>query len=151
MIQPILLTSDEVRQQAVDAGLPPYAVAVVEGMLPPAGTLHHKFSPRPSKLYNASDADYIINFLRSSRFTQLIPSLLPAGVERGGFEGKGPKAVYWVARKPELFEVMQNLLLQLNQAGVNPHWATLNGTVSVSTEDEELIKFMEALDGYAED
>lgn len=150
MIQPILLTSDEVRQQAVDAGLPPYAVAVVEGMLPPAGTIHHRFSVLPTKLYSATDTDYIINFLRSSRFTQLIPSLLPAGVERGGFEGEGPKAAYWVARRPELFEVMQNLLLQLNKAGVNPHWATLNGTVLVSSEDEELINFMGALDGHLE-
>lgn len=148
MIQPILLTSDEVRQQAVDAGLPPYAVAVVEGMLPPAGTLHHKFSPLPSKLYSASDADYIINFLRSSRFTQMIPSLLPAGVERGGFEGKGPKTVCWVARKPELSEVMQDLMLKLDRAGVNPRWATLSGTITISSEDEELINFMEALDGH---
>lgn len=150
MIQPILLTSDEVRQQAVDAGLPPYAVAVVEGMLTPAGTLHHRFSVLPTKLYSTSDTDYVISYLRSSRFTKLIPAILPAGVERGGFEGKGSKAVYWVARRPELFEVMQNLLLQLNQAGANPHWTTLNGTVSVSTEDDELIKFMEALDGYSD-
>lgn len=150
MSRPLLLTSDEVRQQAVDAGLPPYAVAVVEGMLTPAGTLHHKFSPLPSKLYSASDADYIINFLRSSRFTQLIPSLIPAGVERGGFEGKGPKTVCWVARKPELSEVMQDLMLKLDRAGVNPRWAPLSGTITISSEDEELINFMEALDGYLE-
>ena len=150
MRQPLLLTADEVRQQAVAAGLPPDAVAVVEGMLTPEGTIHHRFSVLPTKVYSAADTDYVINYLLSSRFTQLIPALLPAGVERGGFEGKGPKAAYWVARRPELFEVMQNLLLQLNKAGVNPHWATLNGTVSVSTEDEELIKFMEALDGFGE-
>jgi len=150
MRQPILLTSDEVRQQAVDAGLPPYAVALVEGMLTPAGTIHHRFAVLPTKLYSATDTDYAINRLRSSRFTQLIPSLLPAGVERGGFEGKGPKAVYWVARKPELSEAMQDLMLKLDKAGVNPHWATLNGTITVSSEDEELIKFMEALDGFDE-
>lgn len=148
MRQPVLLTSDEVRQQAVDAGLPPYAVAVVEGMLAPAGTIHHRFAVLPTKLYSAADTDYAINRLRSSRFTQLIPSLLPAGAERGGFEGKGPKAVYWVARKPELSEAMQNLMLKLDKAGVNPRWATLNGTITVSSEDEELIKFMEALDGF---
>lgn len=150
MRSPILLTSDEVRQQAADAGLPSYAVAVVEGMLTPAGTLHHRFSALPTKLYSTSDADYVINFLLSSRFTPLIPALLPAGVERGGFVGKGPRTKCWVARKPELFGVMQNLLLKLNRAGVNPHWSTLNGTVSVSTEDEDLIKFMEALDGFVE-
>lgn len=150
MRQPSLLTSDEVRQQAVDAGLPPYAVAVVEGMLTPAGTLHHRFSVLPTKLYSASDADYVISYLLSSRFTQLIPPLLPAGVERGGFEGKGPKTVCWVARKPELSEVMQDLMLKLDKAGVNPRWATLNDTITVSSEDEELIKFMEALDGYLE-
>lgn len=150
MSHPALLTSDEVRQRAVDAGLPPYAVAVIEGMVTPAGTIHHRFSVLPSKLYSATDADYVINYLRSSRFTQLIPSLLPAGVERGGFEGKGPRAVYWVARKPELSEAMQNLMLKLDKAGVDPHWATLNGTTMVSSEDDELVKFMEALDGYLE-
>lgn len=150
MRQPDLLTSDEVRHQAVDAGLPSYAVAVVESMLPPAGTLHHRFSVLPTKLYSASDADYVISYLLSSRFTELIPSLLPAGVERGGFEGKGPRAVFWVARGPQLSEAMQNLMLQLDKAKVNPHWATLNGTITISSEDEELIKFMEALDGYLE-
>lgn len=148
MRPPLLLTSNEVQQQAVDAGLPSYAVAVVEGMLAPAGTIHHRFAVLPTKLYSATDTDYAINLLRSSRFTQLIPSLLPAGVERGSFEGKGPKAVYWVARKPELSKAMQNLMLKLDKAGVNPRWATLNGTITVSSEDEELIKFTEALDGF---
>ncbi len=150
MRQPLLLTSDEVRQQAVDAGLPPYAVAVVEGMLTPAGTLHHRFSVLPTKVYSASDTDCVINYLRSSRFTELIPAITPAEVERGGFAGKGPKTVCWVARRPELSEAMQNLMLKLDKAGVGPHWATLNGTITVSSEDEELIKFMEALDGYLE-
>ena len=35
MRPPLLLTSNEVQQQAVDAGLPPYAVAVFTGMLQP--------------------------------------------------------------------------------------------------------------------
>lgn len=150
MRQPLLLTSDEVRQQAVDAGLPPYAVAVVEGMLAPAGTIHHRFAVLPTKMYRATDADYVINFLLSSRFTPLIPALLPAGVERGGFEGKGPRTKCWVARKPGLSEVMQDLMLKLDRAGVNPRWATLNNTITVSSEDEELIKFMEAIDGGLE-
>lgn len=51
MRQPILLTSNEVQQQAVDAGLPPYAVAVVSGMLQPAGTLHTR--------YSATDVDHV--------------------------------------------------------------------------------------------
>ena len=151
MRQPLLLTSDEVRQQAVDEGLPPYAVAVIEGMVPTAGTLHSRFSVKAEKLYSASDTDYVINFLRNSRFTKLIPDLLIPGVERGGFTGKGPRSTHWVARKPELFEAMQNLLLKFNQAGVDPRWSTLNGTVSVSSENEELIEFMEALDGVWKD
>lgn len=150
MRQSVLLTSDEVRQQAVDAGLPSYAVAVVEGMLPPAGTLHHRFAVLPTKLYSATDADYVINFLLSSRFTQLIPALLHTGVERGGFEGKGPRTKCWVARKPELSEAMQDLMLKLDRAGVSPRWATLDGTITVSSEDEELVQFMEALDGFDE-
>lgn len=151
MSRPVLLTSDEVRQQAVNAGLQPYAVAVVEGMVPTAGTVHSRFSVKAEKLYSASDTDYVINFLRNSRFTKLIPDLLIPGVERGGFTGKGPRSVHWVARKPELFEAMQNLLLSLNQAGVDPRWSTLGGTVSVSSEKEELIEFMEALSGFWKD
>ena len=151
MSRAILLTSDEVRQLAVEAGLPPYAVAVIEGMVPTAGTLHSRFSVKAEKLYSASDTDYVIDFLRNSRFTKLIPDLLIPEVERGGFTGKGPHSVHWVARKPELFESMQNLLLKLNQAGVDPRWSTLNDTVSVSSENEELIEFMEGLDGFWKD
>lgn len=151
MSRPILLTSDEVRQQAVDAGLPSYAVAVIGGMVPTAGTLHSRFSVKAEKLYSASDTDYVIDFLRNSRFTKLIPDLLIPGVERGGFTGKGPRSVHWVARKPELFGAMQNLLLKLNRAGVDPRWSTLNDTVSVSSENEKFIEFMEALDGFWKD
>ena len=151
MSRPILLTSDEVQQQAIDAGLPPYAVAVIGGMVPTAGTLHSRFSVNAETLYSASDTDYVIDFLRNNRFTKLIPDLIIPGVERGGFTGKGPSSVHWVARKPELFEAMQNLLLKLNQAGVAPRWSTLNDTVSVSSEDVELVEFMEALDGFWKD
>lgn len=143
MRQPSLLTSDEVRQQAVAAGLPPYAVAVVSGMLQPAGTLHTRYSATAETLYNSLEVDGAINTLLASRFTQLIPLLLAPGVQRGHEE---VGSYHWVGRDEEPAERVLELYARLTEWSVNKRWTGV-GVASFTTTDKELIGFMEALDG----
>ena len=146
MRQPLLLTSNEVQQQAVDAGLPPYAVAVVPGMLQPAGTLHTRYSARAETLYNSLEVDGAINTLLASRFTQLIPLLLAPGVQRGH---EGVRSYRWVGRDGEPAEVVRELYARLTEWGVDKRWTGL-GVASFTTTDKELIGFVEALEGHNE-
>lgn len=141
-----MLTSDEVRQQAIDAGLPPYAVAVIPGMLQPAGTLHTRHSAKSTTLYNSLEVDGAINYLLGSRFTQLIPLLTAPEVVRDGSE----KGTYrWVGRELPASESVRQLYSKLNHFGVDTRWTGLVVT-SFTTTDRDLINFMEALDGYPE-
>lgn len=146
MRQPLLLTSVEVQQQAVDAGLPPYAVDVIPGMLQPAGTLHTRHSARAETLYNSLEVDGAINYLLTCRFTQLIPLLIAPGVVRDSSE-KG--AYRWVGRELPASESVRQLYSELNNLGVDTRWTGL-GVASFSTTDQDLINFMEALDGHLE-
>lgn len=146
MRQPLLLTSDEVQQQAIDAGLPSYAVAVIPGMLQPAGTLHTRHSAKSTTLYNSLEVDGAINYLLGSRFTQLTPLLTAPGVVRDGSE----KGTYrWVGRELPASESVRQLYSKLNHFGVDTRWTGLVAA-SFTTSDPDLINFMEALDGNTE-
>lgn len=146
MSQPVLLTSDEVRQQAVDAGLPPYAVAVVPGMLQPAGTLHTRHSARAETLYNSLEVDGAINILLASRFTQLIPLLTAPHVSRNlRYTGK----YRWAGLQAVGYEAVKALYEKLSEWGVETEWTGIT-IPEFETEDRELVGFMEALDGCYE-
>lgn len=143
MRQPLLLTSDEVRQQAVDAGLPPYAIAVVPSMLIPAGTLHNRHSARAETLYNSLEVDGAINMLLASRFTPLIPILTAPKVSRnlrdnGNYRWSGLQALG--------YEVVKALYEKLSEMGVEAKWTGIT-IPEFETTDTDLIGFMEALDG----
>jgi hypothetical protein len=146
MRQPLLLTSDEVRQQAVDAGLPPYAVAVTPAMLQPAGTLHKRHSARAEILYNALEVDGAINTLLASRFTQWIPLLIAQGVVREGSQGSEYR---WISRDTTADALVRELYARLQDLGLDVRW-TGPGVASFTTSDKELIRFMEALDGFGQ-
>lgn len=143
MSQPTLLTSDEVQQQAVDAGLPPYAVATIPGMLQPAGTLHTRHSARAETLYNSLEVDGAINMLLASRFTQLIPMLTAPKVSRnlrdcGKYRWSGLQALG--------YEAVKALYEKLSDLGVETEWTGIT-IPEFETTDKELIGFMEAVDG----
>lgn len=143
MRQPLLLTSNEVRQQAVDAGLPPYAVAVVSGMLQPAGTLHTRHLARAETLYNSLEVDGAINMLLANRFTHLIPILTSPNVSRtlrdnGKYRWSGLQALG--------YEVVKALYEKLSEMGVEAKWTGIT-IPEFETTDTDLIEFMKALDG----
>lgn len=146
MSRPLLLTSDEVQQQAVDAGLPPYAVAAVPRMLQPAGTLHTRHSAKSTTLYDSLEVDGGINYLRASRFTQLIPLLTASRVTRGyRYDGQ----YHWSGLDTRAREVVENLYEKLSEWGVELEWVGVS-SAEFATSDKELTNFMEALDGYTE-
>nr|DAK56203.1 MAG TPA: hypothetical protein [Caudoviricetes sp.] len=147
MRQPLLLASNEVQQQAVDAGLPPYAVAVVTGMLQPAGTLHTRYSARAETLYNSLEVDGAINKLLTSRFTQWIPLLIAPGVVREGGLGDEYR---WISRDTTTDARVRELHARLQDLGLDVRWTGL-GVASFTTTNKELIGFMEALGGFIED
>ena len=147
MRQPLLLTSDEVRQQAVDAGLPPYAVAAVPGMLRPAGTLHTRHSAISTTLYNSLEVDGAINYLLHSRFTQIIPHLTAPHVSRnlrhnGRYRWSGLQALG--------YEAVKAVFDKLSEWGVQTEWTGIT-IPEFETADRELIGFMEALDEFWKD
>lgn len=144
MRQPILLTSDEVRQQAVDAGLPPYAVSVIPGMLQPAGTLHTRHSARAETLYNSLEVDGAINRLLASRFTPLIPLLTSPKVSRN-LRNNGKYR--WSGLQALGYEVVKALYEKLSEMGVEAKWTGIT-IPEFETTDADLIGFMEALDGF---
>ena len=146
MQKPILLTSDEVRQQAIDAELPPYAVAVIPGMLQPAGTLHTRHSAQAATLYNSLEVDEAINYLLASRFTQLIPLMTASKVTRGY---RYDNRYHWSGIDTRAREVVENLYEKLLEWGVELEWVG-GGIPEFSTSDKDLTNFMEALDGYLE-
>ncbi len=146
MSRPILLTSDEVRQQAIDEGLPPYAVAVIPGMLQPAGTLHTRHSAKSTTLYNSIEVDGAINYLLTSRFTQLIPLMTAPKVTRGY---RYDNRYHWSGIDIRAREVVDNLYEKLLELGVELKWEGI-GIAEFSTSDKDLTNYMEALDGYLE-
>lgn len=147
MRQPLLLTSSEVRQQAIDAGLPPYTVAIVPGMLQPAGTLHTRRSARAETLYNALEVDGAINMLLTSKFTQLIPLLTAPHVSRNlRYNGR----YRWSGLLAIGYEEVKALYEKLSEMGVEAEWTGIT-IPEFETVDTNLIGFMEALDGYPED
>nr|DAU00251.1 MAG TPA: hypothetical protein [Caudoviricetes sp.] len=147
MSKPLLLTSSGVRQQAIDAGLPPYAVAVIPGMLQPAGTLHTRRSARAETLYNSLEVDGAVNMLLASRFTQLIPMLTAPNVSRHlRYNGK----YRWSGLQAVGYEAVKALYEKLNEWGVETEWTGIT-IPEFETTDKGLIGFMEALDGYPED
>ena len=146
MRQPILLTSNEVQQQAVDAGLPPHAVAVVTGMLQPAGTLHTRYSARAETMYNSFEVDGAINLLKSSKFTELIPVLLCPGLGRGVFTQDDREEFHWVSRSPESDRTSEEVYARLDHWGLDVHWVD-QPRKAFYTDEPELVQFMEALDG----
>lgn len=146
MRQPSLITSDEVQQQAVDAGLPPYAVALVTGMLQPAGTLYTRHSAIAECLYNSLEVDGAINTLLASRFTQWIPLLIAPGVVREGGLGDEYR---WISRDTTTNARVRELYARLLALGLGVRW-TGSGRASFTTQDKELIGFMEVLDGHPE-
>lgn len=146
MRQPLLLTSDEVQQQAVDAGLPPYAVAAVTGMLQPAGTLYTRNSARAETLYNSLEVDGAINTLLASRFTQLVPLLTDPKVSRN-LRDSGKYR--WTGLQAVGYEAVKALYEKLSEWGVETEWTGIT-TPEFETADRELIGFMEALDGFDE-
>lgn len=143
MRQPILLTSDEVRQQAVDAGLPPYAVSTIPGMLQPAGTLHTRHSARAETLYNSLEVDGAINMLLASRFTQLIPMLTAPKVSRNL---RDCSKYRWSGLQALGYEAVKALYEKLSDLGVETEWTGIT-IPEFETTDKELIGFMEAVDG----
>ena len=146
MSRPILLTSDEVQQQAVDAGLPPYAVAVVPGMLQPAGTLHTRHSAKSTTLYNYLEVDGAINYLLTSRFTQLVPLMTAPRVTRGyRYDGQ----YHWSGIDIRAREVVEKLYEKLSEWGVELEWVGVS-SAEFATSDKDLTNFMEALDGNTE-
>lgn len=149
MRQPILLTSDEVQQQAVDAGLPPYAVAVVSGMLQPAGTLHTRYSAAAETLYNSLEVDEAINLLKSSKFTELIPVLLCPGLRRWVATQDDREEFLWESRSPESDRTAEEVYARLDHWGLDVHWVD-PPRKAFYTDEPELVQFMGAVDGYAE-
>lgn len=142
----MLLTSNEVQQQAVDAGLPPYAVAVVSGMLQPAGTLHTRYSATAETLYNSLEVDGAINLLKSSKFTELIPVLLCPGLGRGVATQDDREEFHWASRSPESDRAAEEVYARLDHWGLELHWAD-QPRKAFYTDEPELVQFMEALDG----
>lgn len=149
MRQPILLTSNEVQQQAVDAGLQPYAVAVVSGMLRPAGTLHTRYSATAETLYNSLEVDGAINLLKSSKFTELIPVLLCPGLGRGVATQDDREEFHWASRSPESDRTAEEVYERLDHWGLDLHWVD-QPRKAFYTDEPELVQFMEALDGFDE-
>lgn len=147
MRQPLLLTSNEVRQQAVDAGLPPYAVTVIPGMLQPAGTLHTRHSARAETLYNSLEVDGAINLLKSSKFTELIPVLLCPGLGRGVATQDDREEFHWASRSPESDRTAEEVYARLDHWGQEVHWVD-QPRKAFYTDEPELVQFMEALDGF---
>lgn len=143
MRQSLLLTSDEVRQQAIDAGLPPYAVAVVPGMLQPVGTLHTRHSARAEILYNSLEVDGALNLLLSSKFTQLIPLLTAPHVSRNL---RYNERYRWSGLQAIGYEKVKALYEKLSEMGVETEWTGIT-IPEFETTDTDLIGFMEALDG----
>ena len=133
MRQPILLTSNEVQQQAVDA------VAVVTGMLQPAGTIHTRYSARAETLYNSLEVDGAINLLKSSKFTELIPVLLCPGLGRGVATQDDREEFHWASRSPESDRTAEEVYARL-------HWVDQHRK-AFYTDEPELVQFMEAVDG----
>ena len=146
MRSPLLLTSNEVQQQAVDAGLPPYAVAVVSGMLQPAGTLHTRYSATAETLYNSLEVDGAINLLKSSKFTELIPVLLCPGLGRGVATQDDREEVHWVSRSPESDRTAEEVYARLDHWGLDIHWVDQHRKACY-TDEPELVQFMEDVDG----
>lgn len=146
MRQPLLITSNEVQQQAVDAGLPPYAVAVVVGMLQPAGTLHTRYSATAKTLYNSLEADGAINLLKSSKFTELIPVLLCPGLGLGVATHDDREEFHWASRSPESDRTAEEVYARLDHWGLDVHWVDQSRKVFY-TDEPELVQFMEAVDG----
>ena len=142
----LLLTSVEVQQQAVDAGLPPYAVAVVTGMLQPAGTLHTRYSARAETLYNSLEVDGAINLLKSSKFTELIPVLLRPGLGRGVATQDDREEFHWASRSPENDRAAEEVYAHLDHWGIDLHWVD-QPRKAFYTDEPELVQFMEAVDG----
>lgn len=149
MRQPLLLTSNEVQQQAVDAGLPPYAVAVVSGMLQPAGTLHTRYSATAETLYNSLEVDGAINLLKRSKFTELIPVLLCPGLGRGVATQDDREEFHWASRSPESDRTAEEVYARLDHWGLDVHWVD-QPRKAFYTDEPELIQFMEAVDGFDE-
>lgn len=146
MSRPLLLSSDEVRQQAVDAGAPPYAVAVIPGMLQPAGTLHTCHSAKSTTLCDSLEVDGAINYLLANRFTQLIPLMTAPRVARGyRYDGQ----YRWSGVDIRAREVVENLYEKLLEWGVELEWDGIS-IAEFSTSDKDLTTFMEALDGCLE-
>ncbi len=146
MIAPLLLTSDEVRQRAVDAGLPSYAVAVISGMLQPAGTLHTRYSATAETLYNSLEAYGAINLLKSSKFTELIPVLLCPGLGRGVATQDDREEFHWASRSPESDRTAEEVYARLDHWGLELHWVD-QPRKAFYTDEPELVQFMEALEG----
>lgn len=146
MRQPLLLTFDEVRQQAIDAGLPPYAVAVVPGMLQPAGTLHTRHSARAETLYNSLEVDGALNTLLFSKFTQLIPLLTAPHVSRNlRYNGR----YRWSGLQAIGYEAVTALYEKLSEMGVEAEWTGIT-IPEFETVDKDLIEFMGGLDGFGQ-
>ena len=146
MNRPILLTFDEVRQQAIDAGLPPYAVAVVPGMLQPAGTLHTRHSARAETLYNSLEVDGALNTLLFSKFTQLIPLLTAPHVSRNlRYNGR----YRWSGLQAIGYEAVTALYEKLSEMGVEAEWTDIT-IPEFETVDKDLIEFMGGLDGFGQ-
>ena len=146
MKQPLLLTSNEVQQQAVDEGLPPYAVAVVTGMLQPAGTLHTRYSATAETLYNSLEVDGVINLLKSSKFTELIPVLLCPGLGRGVATQDDREEFHWASRSPESDRTAEEVYERLDHWGLDLHWVD-QPRKAFYTDEPELVQFMRVLDG----
>lgn len=149
MRQSLLLTSNEVRQQAVDAGLPPYAVTVIPGMLQSAGTLHTWHSARAETLYKSLEVDGAIHLLKSSKFTELIPVLLCPGLGRGVATQDDREEFHWASRSPESDRTAEEVYARLDHWGLELHWVD-QPRKAFYTAEPELVQFMEALDGFDE-
>jgi hypothetical protein len=100
-------------------------------------------------LYNSLEVDGAIDFLRHSRFTELIPLLTASGVETGFIQGKSALSAHIVGREEEPEAVVKRLFDRLQELGVEARWAGL-GVAAFSSEDPDFLNFMEALDGYSD-
>lgn len=152
MNRPILLTSDEVQQQAVDAGLPPYAVAVIPGMLQPAGTLHTRHSAKSITLYNSLEVDGAINYLLVSKLTPIIPLLIAPGLIRRCKEAtkKLEKSYWWSARSTGDNQTIAELQRKVEDALRSTYLDKSKPCHELVTTDSTLINFMKALDVHTE-
>lgn len=149
MRQPLLLTSVEVLQQAVDAGLPPYSVAVVSGMLQPAGTLHTRYSAHAETLYNSLEVDGAISLLKRSKFTERIPVLLCPGLGRGVATQDDREEFHWASGNPESYRTAEEVYARLDHWGLDVHWVD-QPRKAFYADEPELVQFMEVLDGFDE-